>query len=405
MVRPRTPIRPIHEVRSATDRSLRTERQRADEALKAELVGSETRTEEKVGGTREVVDEQIDQAREHARAEVDVAARKKSGKRPAVRPEDGRAAEEAIEKVAEKSKEAVEEIAETSKQAIEAERRDVDDERAREREDAKRAFFDILARERRETNASLDHERGTADSLLLGRDEVLAVVSHDLSNMLTAMKLKAAILERDLPDDGSRPRTLATEIRSACAVMERWANDLLDLANLDAGGGLHVALGEHDPKPIVEESVQMLLARASAKGLSLRAETDGGVPPVRCDRERIVQVMTNLLGNAVKFTRAGSVVARVERASDTEACFSVRDTGTGIRGDLQPRIFERGFHSESGRGGGAGLGLYISKQVIEKHGGRIWVESEEGHGCTFKFTLPLSTAVGVTAQRRRSGSR
>jgi signal transduction histidine kinase len=221
------------------------------------------------------------------------------------------------------------------------------------------------------------------------RDEALAVVSHDLRNLITAIRLKAGLLERDLPDDGTRPRKLAHEIGSACDMLERWAEDLFDLSEVDDGGGLTISIAEHDPREIVSRAVEMLLAKAAAKGLELCADTAAKVPRIQCDRDRILQVLTNLMGNAVKFTKRGSIIARVRLDDEGCVCFSVSDSGPGIPAEAQEKIFERGYRSERKSGGGAGLGLYISRHMVQSHGGRIWVESEAGKGSVFKFTLPV----------------
>ena len=172
--------------------------------------------------------------------------------------------------------------------------------------------------------------------------------------------------------------------------MKRLIGDLIDVASIEAGR-LMVAREVGDPVAAVTEAVEAFQAQASASGVSLRAEVVEPLPRVLLDSARIFQVLINLLSNAIKFTPGGgSIVVHVECVGP-DLCFAVRDTGAGIPADRLEAVFERFVQVRDDRRG-MGLGLYISKCIVEGHGGRIWAESTLGHGSSFLFTLPLRGA-------------
>jgi len=184
----------------------------------------------------------------------------------------------------------------------------------------------------------------------------------------------------------------ARRIQRSGARMNRLIGDLVDVASIEAGA-LTVTPQLGDPKQVVTEAVDTFQAQASASGVSLVAETPPGPSTVaELDHARILQVLANLVGNAIKFTPSGgSVVVRFER-TEQELRFAVRDTGRGISADQLESIFERFHQIEKRDGRGVGLGLYISKCIVQGHGGRIWVESRPGEGSSFWFTLPVANA-------------
>jgi signal transduction histidine kinase len=222
------------------------------------------------------------------------------------------------------------------------------------------------------------------------REDVLAIVSHDLKNPLATVRLSAAVLQQKL---ARLPG--GEELAGRVAAMDRAAvhmlgliTDLLDAARLDAGQPLAV---EPRPEPVGEligEALALIEPQATRGGLRLEQHLPPGLM-APCDRERILQVLANLLGNAVKFTPAGGTVTVEARAEADEVHVAVRDTGPGIPEDEQPRLFERYWQSRSAAHQGSGLGLYIARGLVEAHGGRLWVESVTGAGSTFTFTLPL----------------
>jgi signal transduction histidine kinase len=148
------------------------------------------------------------------------------------------------------------------------------------------------------------------------------------------------------------------------------------------------------------EAVDMQRSLASSSSLELRIEADSNVPDIWGDRDRLLQVFENLIGNAIKFTPAGGCITVGAASHDHEVIFRVADTGSGIAPEDLPRVFDRFWQATRANRQGAGLGLPITKGIVEAHGGRIWVESTPNRGTTFSFTIPETTS----EQGRPSGS-
>ncbi len=251
-----------------------------------------------------------------------------------------------------------------------------------------------LARAEAERQRALAAENAqlyrTTQQAMREREEVLATVSHDLKNPLSAIRLSTALLSSRLakmPDSEALDRQVGA-IERAVAHMITLIHQLLDAARLDAGQTLVI---EPRPEPLdtlVGEALALIEPQASQKSLRLeqRLATSILVP---CDRGRIIQVLTNLLGNAVKFTPEGGTLAVECTQADGEIRVAVRDTGPGIPESEQAHLFERHWQAQGTARQGSGLGLYIARGIIDAHGGRIWVESTPGMGSTFTFTLPL----------------
>ena len=224
------------------------------------------------------------------------------------------------------------------------------------------------------------------------RDEVLGVVSHDLRNPLSAASMCARSLV-DIPqmDEAERSK-VAQSILDAVDWMHRLIEDLLDAASIDAGG-LSIRSELQSAVHIVEGAVGMLSARAAAESVTLGAEVDALTPFVEADGERVMQVLSNLIGNALKYTPAGGTVTVGVAPRGGEVLFWVRDTGAGIAAENLEHVFDRFWHLRgTSRSRGTGLGLAIARGIVTAHGGRIWVESTVGVGSTFSFTLPAGTA-------------
>jgi signal transduction histidine kinase len=166
----------------------------------------------------------------------------------------------------------------------------------------------------------------------------------------------------------------------------RLITDLLDVSRMEESGGIPLDRVEMDARPLIAVAVRMLHPLAVARGVSLTAEP-GGPLPVLADADRLVQVLWNLIGNAVKFTDAGGAVQVSAGGSDGEQWFQVVDNGIGIEPDQQPYVFDR-FRQVGGDRRGVGLGLPIARGIVEAHGGRIWLESRPGVGTTVTFTVP-----------------
>ena len=180
-------------------------------------------------------------------------------------------------------------------------------------------------------------------------------------------------------------------IHRAGAQMNRLIGDLLDLASIEAGC-LAVTLEPGNPARLVKEALDTLAPEASAKGVSLAADLGPASILTSLDPERILQVLMNLLSNALKFTPSGGEVFVRLELFNNELRFSVSDTGAGIPPERLHAVFERYHQVKANDRRGTGLGLYISKCIVQGHGGRIWVDSAVGEGSTFYFTLPGAQA-------------
>jgi signal transduction histidine kinase len=222
------------------------------------------------------------------------------------------------------------------------------------------------------------------------RDEMLAAVSHELRSPLQAIQLCASLLaKRAMPDERRRGRRQIEVISRATERMKRLIDDLLEATMIDSRTFDVVAAAEH-VLPMVEQAIDAADAAAARKSMRLEHRIDGALAPVRCDRERVMQVLSNLLDNAIKFsTGGGTVCVRAAREGDAVR-FAVVDAGPGIPEEQLGRLFERYWTAKKRSPHGAGLGLFISKAIVEALGGRLWVESKPGLGTTFFFTLPIA---------------
>ncbi|HEU4404463.1 MAG TPA: HAMP domain-containing sensor histidine kinase [Polyangiaceae bacterium] len=263
--------------------------------------------------------------------------------------------------------------------------RKLDDERAERR----RALAALLRHEREGTDQHLLTERARADDAIASRDDFLGMVSHDLRTLLGGVAMSAALLLGLPPDgeEGKQMRLEAERIRRLTARMNRLIGDLLDVTSIESGR-LHVVPERHDAARLLNDTIEAFQPLASAKGVAMSAEVASGSVLASFDHERILQVLANLVGNAVKFTEAGGHIALRVEPLGPEVRFSVSDTGPGISTDLIDVIFERFWQVGRADRRGLGLGLYISRCIVEAHGGKIWAESEAGRGSTFHFTLP-----------------
>ncbi len=221
------------------------------------------------------------------------------------------------------------------------------------------------------------------------RDEVLAIVSHDLRNPLSVVSFASEALLRAWsaePEHAPERRQLEGIALSA-ERMRRLINDLLDVARVDAG---RLAV---DPVPVpvgrlVLDALEMYAHLAEARAILTRVLIPAESPPVLADPDRVLQVLSNLLGNAIRFTPRGGGITLAAEVDEREVRFSVADTGPGIAPEHLPHVFDRFWRAQRARRGGAGLGLAIARGLVEAHEGRIWAESVPGEGSTFTFTLP-----------------
>jgi signal transduction histidine kinase len=273
--------------------------------------------------------------------------------------------------------------------ALETERTTADESIRREREERVRALAGLLRLEREETDQHLLTERGFSDEALGARDIFLAMVSHDLRTMLGGIAMTTDLLSREAGGANSKATVLqrVETIQRLTARMNRLIGDLVDVASIEAGKFL-VVPAEGDLLALVRESVEVFQASADARAVQLTAQTDGSPLLARFDPVRLLQVMANLLNNAIKFSPPGGHISIGARSSDGEIRVSVTDTGPGIAaGNLEAifgKFWQVGRHARTG----LGLGLYISRCILEAHGGRIWAESAAAAGSTFSFSLP-----------------
>jgi PAS domain S-box-containing protein len=216
------------------------------------------------------------------------------------------------------------------------------------------------------------------------RDSVVELVSHDLRSPLSAIQLGASVLDRAIPHDGGVVRKQVDMILRFADRMKRLIGELLEASSLGAGA-FRIAPSPTDVAAMVAEAVETFAAVAAGKAIRLETEAPATLGSISCDRERVIQVLVNLLGNAIRLCPDGGRIAVTVSAVPGELRFAVSDTGPGISADQLARIFDRYWRTSSG---GLGLGLYIAKGVVEAHGGRLWADSELGAGSTFTFTLP-----------------
>jgi len=233
-------------------------------------------------------------------------------------------------------------------------------------------------------NARLYRESVEASRL---RDQVLSIVAHDLRSPLSTILLRTAALRRHGPEPERRSQKSEEAIYHAAARMNRLIQDLLDVALMESGR-MTIERARLSARELVVAAVEMMRPLAASSALELRVDVEDDVPEVGGDRDRLLQVLENLIGNAIKFTEpGGSIVVRAS-SGDRGVLFWVTDTGGGIAAEHLPLVFDRFWQATRTARLGAGLGLPIAKGIVEAHGGRIGVESTQGRGTTFWFTIP-----------------
>ncbi len=369
--------------RTGTDRSLGAERKKTDAAL------AETRS-----ATEQSTDAALEMARAHIDKEVD--ADRADADRSLTPDHD--------------PSEQVQAERQRADDRVAVERQAADQSLQKERVEKKSGEDALFGKERKRTDEKLRHERAHNDTAyeystrlltleqaahaqsratITTRDEFLAVVSHDLRSPLSII----AMCGDELLDACDEHRLTELEadmvetIRRHAASMNRLILDLLDVERM-ASGHLHIAPAPCNMTALIKEVVHGFQLLANQQGLVLSASLSDQTMSAYIDRERVRQILANLIANAVKFTpKDGSICVSLLQA-ERDLQVTVADTGPGIPEDKRERIFDRFSQLNRRDRRGVGLGLYISKWIAEAHGGKIWLESDEGKGSKFHFTLP-----------------
>jgi signal transduction histidine kinase len=223
------------------------------------------------------------------------------------------------------------------------------------------------------------------------KSQFLANMSHELRTPLNAvLGYTELILDSVYGDVPEKARATLERIQSNGRHLLGLINDVLDLSKIEAGQ-LTLALADYSIKNVVHHVYGSVESLATSKNLALKVELPKDLPPAHGDERRLTQVLLNLVGNAIKFTDTGEVSIKTS-TSDGTFTVAVQDTGPGIAEKDQNKIFEEFQQADASitkQKGGTGLGLAIAKRIIEMHGGRLWVQSEVGHGSTFSFTVPI----------------
>ncbi len=385
--------------RLETDSSLHSERGRTDESLLDLRKKTERETDEIVKNDRIEADE----IRAQNRTSVDQKLNRQQGRienNIEVRTEEQKAVTARLE-VQRKNDD----------KSVETERLLMDAVLLRERGLNNEYAFRMLGRDRKLTDDNLlqernqtDFEAGRASSRLdveqsqhiqtkaelTTRDEFLAIVSHDLRNPIGAILSGAQILLEDESHENldKGTRYIVELIKRNAESSLRMISDILDMERV-LEGKLQLQLLDHNLNKIIKNSIENMSHAAAAKNILLRAvPSQLHTSAINCDLDRINQVMSNLIGNAIKFTpEGGSITVKVEQC-DNEFQISIADTGAGIEESKIDKIFDRYTQLNNKDRRGLGLGLFISKMLIEAHRGKIWVTSELKKGTTFYYSLP-----------------
>ncbi len=224
------------------------------------------------------------------------------------------------------------------------------------------------------------------------RDEFLAIVSHDLKNPISTILLNAQLINMIL-DRNEAPRNLRSQIdvfTRAGNQMKNLVENVLDTAKVESGTFL-LELKLVRAQSIVDESLEMFRSQANEKSIRIFSRVEDANYELYCDPYRTLQILSNLIGNALKFTPDGGTISISVKGSDHHAHFVVEDTGPGIPEEQIPHIFDRYWQGRNAGKSSIGLGLSIAKSIVDAHGGKIWVSNKsKGQGASIHFTLPIS---------------
>jgi chemotaxis family two-component system sensor kinase Cph1 len=243
---------------------------------------------------------------------------------------------------------------------------------------------DLQRQYERETEARVSAELANEQ-----KEQLLTMVSHDLKNPVHSLMVGIALIEKTLSADAlGKAAIILDGMNRSLKGMNHLIGDLLSVSKLESGT-MRLDLQEHSVSDVLVDVMQLLQPIAIERGIDLYVDDASATDlSIRVDRNRLLQVFSNLVGNALKFTSSGGQVKLRVEAGHRETLFVVADTGLGIAKEHLPHVFDRFWQARQTQRLGTGLGLSIAKGIVEAHGGRIWVESEPGRGSTFSFSIP-----------------
>jgi signal transduction histidine kinase len=352
-------------------------------------------TDASLGAEREKTDAALAEARSRTDEDADLVLEKARDRADAVLSESRRRADTETAGrggAAKKAQQEAEQQARTEEdQTIESERSIADRALLGEREEREAALREFLLSERDLTDTHLTLERARADFFVAGRDDFLGMVSHDLRNLLGGIALQAVLLKREAPADerGAKLQKRADAVGRLTARMNRLVGDLLDIASIEAGR-LAIVPTQHDAVQLARDTTTAFEPAFAAAGITFSSQLPAEPLVANFDFDRVLQVLANLMGNALKFTSAAGIVEIKLQGTSDAIHFTVTDSGPGIPDSLASRIFERFVQAPENTRRGLGLGLYISRCIVESHGGKIWLERSSPSGSAFCFTLPTA---------------
>ncbi len=264
------------------------------------------------------------------------------------------------------------------------------EERTKELNQTQEATLNILE-DLTEAKQKIEKEADELEEALRIKSDFTSTVSHELRTPLAAVKESIAlVLDAVAGPVSDEQRELLDMAKRNVDRLSRLINDILDFQKLESGKVVF-NMEPNDMNETVKEAAGTMAQLASDKGLDLVIDIDDSLPKINFDKDRIIQVLTNIISNAIKFTEKGGITVLTARGENIIRV-SIQDTGPGIRKEDMPRLFQHFEQLDKGvnrKVGGTGLGLAISKEIIERHGGKIWAESEFGKGTTFSFVLPI----------------
>lgn len=243
--------------------------------------------------------------------------------------------------------------------------------------------------------AESERRRSQAEAAVRARDEVLSVVSHDLRNPVSTVAMSASLLlDKDIALSGEQQQAQLDIISRSAQRMNRLIQDLLDVARIE-GNRLTISCRCEDPAALATEVVEAFQVIARSKSVAVDADIASGLPRVHADRDRVNQLLSNLMNNAIKFAASrpgggGRVAIRAAASATGGVVFSVTDNGPGVPADELPRIFERFWQAKQTAHMGSGLGLTIARGIAHAHRGTVWAESVPNEATTFHFEMPYS---------------